>query len=544
MSLHIMRFPKPRGNTCDDASGKCGKIAQGQSLHIKALEPFARCHTMPQIPQVADFYEGKSILLTGASGYLGVILLETLLRCFPGIRSIYILLREKRGVQPECRKEQIFKKKIFTKLKEKQTGVLKKVHVIAGDVTLPRIGMSQVDFLKVIQEVTIVFHVAASISFMKPLRFMLKHNAKALDYVIDLCKELKKIDVLVYTSTAYSNCNRQEVEEQIYRLPFPAQRFLDELNKDTDDGLNYLATQCLPKWPNNYTFSKCLSENILLEKATEFPTAIIRPSIIISCWKGIMPGYIEEGSGMVDLGLAIGKGFVRVLRGNPGVKIDIIPVDVVANAHIAAAWSVAAKRSSSPLVVNCTSSDVSECTLHDYTSTLFNMTMKHPLPKSYQKQSITIQKNFVLYWLFSLFEHYAPAIVIDAILNISGRKPKLLSLYRFYEKAMDSLLYFLTNEWNFHTQNLKQLERQLNPEEKENLYLDLQGFSVNEMARTLPEGAPFYEWEIDPKRIAERKRVTHLRYMLTSCIKAVVLALVFSAIYIILFPFYQAVTAH
>ncbi|GIX68924.1 hypothetical protein CEXT_109611 [Caerostris extrusa] len=75
---------------------------------------------------------------------------------------------------------------------------------------------------------------------------------------------------------------------------------------------------------------------------------------------------------------------------------------------------------------------------------------------------------------------------------------------------MDSLLYFLTNEWNFHAQNLKQLERQLNPEEKENLYLDLRGFSVNEMARTLPEGAPFYEWEIDPKRIAERKRVTHL----------------------------------
>ncbi|GIX68926.1 fatty acyl-CoA reductase [Caerostris extrusa] len=176
-------------------------------------------------------------------------------------------------------------------------------------------GMSQVDFLKVIQEVTIVFHVAASISFMKPLRFMLKHNAKALDYVIDLCKELKKL---------------------------------------------------------MYWF-------ILLQL------------IQIATGK---KDTLKKGSGMVDLGLAIGKGFVRVLRGNPGVKIDIIPVDVVANAHIAAAWSVAAKRSSSPLVVNCTSSDVSECTLHDYTSTLFNMTMKHPLPKSYQKQSITIQKEF------------------------------------------------------------------------------------------------------------------------------------------------------
>ncbi|GFS79768.1 fatty acyl-CoA reductase, partial [Nephila pilipes] len=97
------------------------------------------------------------------------IILETFLRCFPGVRSIYILLREKRGVQPECRKEQIFKKRIFDKLKEKQPEVLGKVHVIPGDVVLPRMGMSQTDYLKLIEEVTVVFHVAANISFVKPL---------------------------------------------------------------------------------------------------------------------------------------------------------------------------------------------------------------------------------------------------------------------------------------------------------------------------------------------------------------------------------------
>ncbi|XP_055930548.1 fatty acyl-CoA reductase 1-like [Argiope bruennichi] len=487
-----------------------------------------------EFPRVADFYEGKTIFLTGASGYLGVIILETLLRCCPGIRTIYILLREKRGVQPECRKEQIFKKQIFKKLKEKQADVLNKVHVIAGDVAQPRMGMSQEDFLKVIREVTVVFHVAASISFMKPLKFMLHHNARALDYVIDFCKELKKIDVLVYTSTAYSNSNRRkEVEEQIYRLPFPAQRFLDELSKDNDDGLNYLVSQCLPKWPNHYTFSKCLSENIILDKAAGIPVAIVRPSIIVSCWKGIQPGYVEEGSGMVDLALAIGKGFVRVLRGNPDVKIDIIPVDVVANAHITAAWSVASGRSTSPLVVNCTSGDVTETTLHNYTHTLFDMSVKHPVPKSYQKQSVTIQKNLLLYWLFSFFEHYVPAVVIDALLTISGRKPKLFNLYRFYERAMESLDYFLTYDWKFHTENFKNLEKQLSLEDKENLYIDLQGFSVKAMAATIPFGAPFYQWEVDSKRMPERKRVTHLRYMLTSTIKAVVLGLVLSMVYVI-----------
>ncbi|CAL1267815.1 unnamed protein product [Larinioides sclopetarius] len=462
------------------------------------------------------------------------ILLETLLRCCPGIRAIYILLREKRGLQPECRKEHIFKKQIFNKLREKQADIFNKVHVIPGDVTMPRMGMSQENFLKVIREVTVVFHVAASISFIKPLKFMLSHNAKALDYVIDFCKELKKIDALVYTSTAYSNSNRkEEVEEQIYRLPFPAQRFLDELNKDSDDGLNYLVSHCLPKWPNHYTFSKCLSENIILDKAAGIPVAIVRPSIIVSCWKGIRPGYIEEGSGMVDLALAIGKGFVRVLHGNPDVKMDIVPVDVVANTHIAAAWSVASGRSTSPLVINCTSGDVTETTLQNYTSTLFDMSEKYPVPKAFQKQSVTIQKYLLPYWLLSFFEHYAPAVVIDALLTITGRKPKLFKLYRFYEKAMDSVGYFLTYEWKFHTENFKNLERQLDHEDKENLYMDLQGFSVKEIAATIPIGAPLYQWEADSKKMTERKRVTHLRYMFTSCIKAVVLGLVLSIMYVL-----------
>ncbi|GFQ84969.1 hypothetical protein TNCT_410481 [Trichonephila clavata] len=63
--------------------------------------------------RVEDFYDAKSILLTGASGYLGVVLLENLLRGFPKIRSIYILLREKKGVKPESRKEPIFKKEVI-----------------------------------------------------------------------------------------------------------------------------------------------------------------------------------------------------------------------------------------------------------------------------------------------------------------------------------------------------------------------------------------------------------------------------------------------
>ncbi|KFM81781.1 putative fatty acyl-CoA reductase, partial [Stegodyphus mimosarum] len=240
--------------------------------------------------RVADFYQGKSVFITGAAGYLGVILLEILLRCCPGIRCIYILLREKKGVEPEFRLKSIFKREVFNKLKEKQPDVLQKVKVVSGDISLPNLGMSKEDELDVATEASIVFHCAAIINFLKPLKYILLHNAVGTANVIDFCKKLKKIDALVYTSTAYSNSNRNaEIEEQIYRLPFPSQRFLDVLSNGSDEDLRNLVSQCYPKWPNTYTFSKCLAENILAEQAADFPVSIIRPSIIVSCWKGALP---------------------------------------------------------------------------------------------------------------------------------------------------------------------------------------------------------------------------------------------------------------
>ncbi|GBM53004.1 Fatty acyl-CoA reductase 1 [Araneus ventricosus] len=183
------------------------------------------------LPRVPEFYHDKSIFLTGAAGFVGSVLLETLLRCCPGIKSIYILLRTKKNVQPEIRREEIFNKKIFEKLREETPELLGKICVISGDASLPNLGINEDDTHLLLEEISIVFHCAAAVNFKKPLEFLLRNNVLSLSSVIELCRKMRKFEVLVYTSTAYSNSNHLNfpLKEEVYRLPFHAGQFLDAL---------------------------------------------------------------------------------------------------------------------------------------------------------------------------------------------------------------------------------------------------------------------------------------------------------------------------
>lgn len=56
---------------------------------------------------VSDFYNGKTVFITGGTGFMGKVLLEKLLRSCHGVARIYLLIRPKKGQQARERLQQL-----------------------------------------------------------------------------------------------------------------------------------------------------------------------------------------------------------------------------------------------------------------------------------------------------------------------------------------------------------------------------------------------------------------------------------------------------
>lgn len=64
---------------------------------------------------VRDFFRGKNIFITGATGFLGMALVEKLLRVCPGVGTVYMLIRPKKGKEISSRLEELCKNPVGTK---------------------------------------------------------------------------------------------------------------------------------------------------------------------------------------------------------------------------------------------------------------------------------------------------------------------------------------------------------------------------------------------------------------------------------------------
>jgi thioester reductase-like protein len=123
-----------------------------------------------QPSEIINFYRNKSIFITGATGFLGKVLIEKLLRSCYDLKKIYVLVRHKKGNTPAQRLNELVNCQLFEMVSQYYPEFRSKLEAIEGDMLEPNMGISSEDEKKIIENVNIVFHSAATVRFDEPLK--------------------------------------------------------------------------------------------------------------------------------------------------------------------------------------------------------------------------------------------------------------------------------------------------------------------------------------------------------------------------------------
>ena len=257
------------------------------------------------VSKVADFYNGRSIFVTGATGFMGKVLLYKLLDSSPDIKAIFVLVRPKKGVEPEDRMKELLKNKVFEKLQQRSPQLLEKVRVVSGDIILPQLGLSEEDLNVLVREVSVIFHTAATVKFDEDFSKSVNMNVLGTLSIVELARQMgPKLASFVHVSTAYSHCHQSYIEEKFYDMNTDPSSVIEMCKTMRPEHLDdpQMTKKLIGKHPNTYTFTKAVAEQIIKDHANDLPVCVFRPSIVVAAAKEPFPGWIDNLNGPTGKG--------------------------------------------------------------------------------------------------------------------------------------------------------------------------------------------------------------------------------------------------
>ncbi|XP_076908169.1 putative fatty acyl-CoA reductase 4 [Bidens hawaiensis] len=323
-----------------------------------------------------ESFANKNILVIRATGFLGKIFVEKILRVQPNIKKLYLLIRASDSNSAMHRlHSEVIGKDLFRVIKRKHGThfhalISEKVIPVAGDMAMENLGVTDMELLNEMRrQVDIVVNSAANTNFDERYDVAFAINTLGVEHVSSFVNECTNIKLVLHVSTAYVVGEKSGI---IMETPFKMSETLNgknDLNINEEkkmiqerhrqlvvDKANEEAISSYMKdfgiqraklhgWPNTYTLTKAMGEMLLLEgRRKDVPFVILRPTIITSTYKEPFPGWIEGTSNLnlilqktIDsFSVAYGKARTSTFLGDPSKALDLFPADMVINAMLVA----------------------------------------------------------------------------------------------------------------------------------------------------------------------------------------------------------------
>lgn len=172
-------------------------------------------HPISTKSPIQEYFSESTVFITGATGFIGKLIVEKLLRTCTDIKKIYVLIRSKKGKTIEQRYDEfldcivswldfsfssfelkiILKFQIFERLKKEHPKFAQKLTLISGDCQLPDLGLRLEDKETLIEEVNCVFHCAATVRFDEKIQVAAHINVRGTRDMLRIAKKMKNLTV-------------------------------------------------------------------------------------------------------------------------------------------------------------------------------------------------------------------------------------------------------------------------------------------------------------------------------------------------------------
>ncbi|KAF4379829.1 hypothetical protein F8388_023846 [Cannabis sativa] len=266
------------------------------------------------------FLENKTILVTGAAGFLAKLLVEKILRVSPNVKKIYLLLRTSDTNSARHRMHnEVIEKEVFRVLREERGKdfdefIEQKLEAIGGDISFEDLRIEDIHLRHQIWDnLDIIINSAATTDFYERYDYSLSINTMGVVHILNFAKKCRKKITLLHISTAYV-CG--EVEGVIEERAFEIGGTLKKSRSSNNNNNN-----------NNNKLDFELEKQLVQQKLYQLQQQQASQQTITTTMKEF---GIQRTVDSVIIGYAKGK--VTCFLGNPKLILDLIPADMVVNA--------------------------------------------------------------------------------------------------------------------------------------------------------------------------------------------------------------------